>query len=163
MKNGNLAFEQIYENGYRYAPGYAEPQTAPNTTARSAHSRKMKARRIIAAIVVISFVFAVAFFLVGREIDIYQKNIAATELANKVEQYRNKNKIDMAALEDSIDIASIERIAEEQFYMIQPGSGQITRINIWQEDYVEKIATGEAGGNAGGGMFGNLFGIFSAN
>jgi|GEM_PF-3296808 len=144
-----------------YVRGTASSAPMRNMQSYNAQMKKEQARGVNVAVIVfyVIVIFVVAFFLIGREITIYQKNIEVNSLASELEALHNQNEHTMLEIEQSIDLAGVEKIAEEQLGMVHASKAQTTYMNVWQEDYVEKVA--DKSTDKKGRL--NIFGIFSKN
>lgn len=154
--NGNLAYKPEYES--------MDANTAralSKKKASKAASSQSKGVNVAVAVFYIVIIFAIAFFLVVREMNIYQKNIDANERTRQLETLQSQNKHEKLEIEALVDVKSIEKMAVEDFGMVRPSKNQRSFISVSQGDYVEKTSQQSVAQNIQGGLK-NLFGIFSA-
>ena len=161
VRDGAHAGAAPHRQNEEYVRGTANPAQVRNMQPPRVQAHKEQARNINVGVIAfyVIVIFLIAFFLIGREINIYQKNIEVNALAAELEALHNQNEHTMLEIEQSVDLANVEKIAEERLGMVHASKAQTTYMNIWQEDYVEKVAdkTAEKKGTI------NIFGIFSRN
>ena len=136
------------------------------------HEKKSTVKRIkrvskasyAVAVFYIVIIFAIAFFIVMREVNIAQESNKVNSLTTQLEEARTQNKRATLELESSIDLKRIEQIATEKYGMARPEKNQIVYINVKQTDFTEKVSKKDTvsviSGSVENGIK-NLFGIFS--
>ena len=128
--------------------------------------RARKTRNIWIYVIIFGLVFAMAFFLVGREVSLYEKSSEINRLENRLEQAQSETKQAQIAAERTIDLNLLEEVAATKFAMSRPEKTQTVYINIQQRDYATKVAKKNAGVELQQNIqnsIKNLFGIFGAN
>lgn len=156
--NGNLALNPAYKPAYQ-----PTQKDLRKKNVKLASNPKSKTVNIVVALFYLIVIFALAFFLVGREVALYEQANQISRLNATLEKKQSENKQAMLIAEQSLDLSSIEEVATKQFGMVRPEKHQTVYINIAQNDYVEKVADKDLGEvltqNLSEGVK-NLFGIF---
>lgn len=157
--NGNLALNPAYKPDYQ-----PTQKNLRKKSIKPAANPKSKTVNIAVALFYLIVIFALAFFLVGREVNLYEQSSEISQLNATLEKKQAANKQAMLVAEQSLDLGNIEQVATEQFGMIRPEKHQTVYVNIQQGDYVEKVADKDLGEVIGQNLSDgvkNLFGIFN--
>ena len=128
------------------------------------HVKKVSRASYAIAVFYIVIIFAIAFFIVMREVNIAQESNKVNALTVQLEDARTQNKRATLELESSVDLKRIEQIATEKYGMARPEKNQIVYINVKQNDFTEKVSKKDTvtvvADSVEDGIK-NLFGIFS--
>lgn len=159
--NGNLALNPAYKPSYQPTKKDLRHKSTRSTrTAANAKARRVNVMVIIFYVIIIS---AIAFYMVAREINIYELSSEVRSLSLKLDELKSENQRAILATEKSVSLRHIENIATNQLGMVRPEKYQTVYISIEQDDYVEKVASRspaeEFQQSIVDGMK-NLFGIF---
>ena len=152
---GNLAYNEA-------ATKDTHVHTGKKSTVK--HPKRASGASYAVAVFYIVIIFAIAFFIVMREVNIAQESNTVNSLKVQLEDARTRNKRAELDLESSVDLKRIEQIATEKYGMARPEKNQIVYINVRQNDFTEEVSKKDAvaalSGSVGDGIK-NLFGIFS--
>lgn len=152
---GNVAYKPKYQS----SPYISEKRTLgrPN--------RMAKRRNAFKLFVYIAVLAAIAFVLVGREVYISEQNNRVNELYEELANIEAINKQNSIKLEQSVDLANIEKVASENYDMARAEKHQMVYVNLPREDVAVKTADSsildDLKQDFASGVW-NIFGIFGA-
>lgn len=133
--SGNLAYD--------YDKYYEEEQV--KTSKKPAEAKQSQAKKQISLGVIMFYaivICAMAFCLIGREVEIYARNSEVAERESELVRMRAQAKQYKMEAEAELDLAAIEQTAVEEYNMKRPETHQIVYVNLHQEDVIE--GSGEA-------------------
>ena len=146
MEYGNLALDERYE--YRSGRRKRKPQKRNNRAKRNQEQMLNRKRNIRRMVAVVAMAVS-AGFMISEFVTVHETRAQLSALGKELSEQEAITSQKVFALEQSIDLDKIERIATTRLSMQRPESYQTIYVNVKSEDVTEATAGDVEGvGNA---------------
>ena len=146
MEYGNLALDERYE--YRSGRRKRKPQKRNNRTKRNQEQMLNRKRNIRRMVAVVAMAIS-AGFMISEFVTVHETRAQLSSLNKELSEQEAITSQKVFALEQSIDLGKIERIATTRLGMQRPENYQTIYVNVKSEDVTDVTAGDVEGvGNA---------------